>query len=44
MYTNIIKLFAVCFWTRDNQSYRKASYISARNKLWLYGGLSHVQL
>jgi len=29
---------------RDNKRYRKASYISAQNKSYLYCGLSHVQL
>jgi len=42
MYTSIIKLYAVCFWIRGNQRYSKASYISARNKSWLYCSLSHV--
>jgi len=42
MYTSIIKLYAVCFWIRDNQRYSTASYISARNKSWFCWGLSHV--
>ena len=42
--TSIIKLYTVCFWIRDNQLYSKSSYISARNKSWLYCSLSHVQL
>jgi len=42
IYTNIVELYAVCFGIRDNTRYSKASYISARNKSWLYCGLSHV--
>jgi len=43
MYTSNIKLYAVCFWIRDKQRHSKTSYIYARNKSWLYSGLSHVQ-
>jgi len=30
--------------TNDNQRHSKGSYISARDKSWLYCSLSHVQL
>jgi len=42
IYTSIIKLYAVCFWIRDNQRYSKAIYISAQNKQWLYCGLCNI--
>ena len=42
--TCIFKFYAVYFWIRDNPRYSKSSYISARNKLWLYCGLSQMQL